>query len=137
MTKQRGAADLLRAYYAALDLPNLDQLDDLFDETSIWEFPGSRLVGGAEVKRQMGRSIAAGVQMTHRIGHMVEQGDVAICELEATNVLGDRSFLVSGAVVCEARAGRIARIAAYPNAVTSQPFLAALADAARARRAQG
>ena len=136
MTNERGAAELMRAYYHALDLPNLELLDDLFDERSVWEFPGSQLIGGADVKRQMGRSIAAGVQMTHRIGHMVEQGDVAICELEATNVLGDQTLLVSGAVVCEARDGRIARIAAYPNAVSSQPFLAALADAARARRAQ-
>ena len=136
MTNQRGAAELMRAYYRALDLPELDQLDDLFDEKSVWEFPGSRLVGGADVKRQMGRSIAAGVRMTHRIGHMVEQGDVAICELEATNVLGDQTFLVTGAVVCEARDGRIARITAYPNAATSQPFLAALAEAARAKRAQ-
>lgn len=136
MAEQRGAAALLRAYYHALDLPNLDLLDDLFDERSLWEFPGTSAVGGAEVKRRMGGSIAAGVRMTHSIGHMVEQGNVAICELEATNVLGDQTFLVSGAVVCEARDGRIARICAYPNAATSQPFFAAMAEAARKLRAQ-
>ena len=136
MAEQNGAAALLRAYYAALDEPALDRLDDLFDAESLWEFPGQSLTGAATIKRQMARSIAAGVQMTHRIGHMVEHGGVAICELEATNVLGEQTFLVTGAVVCEARGGRIARICAYPNAATSAPFFAALAEAARQRRAQ-
>lgn len=134
MVGQRGAAELLRAYYAALDAPDLDQLDTIFGPDSVWEFPGTRAIGGAEVKRRMAGSIATGVHMTHNIGHMVEQGDVAICELVATNVLGAQTFLVGGAVVCEARDGRIARICAYPDAVSSAPFFAAMAEAARARR---
>jgi ketosteroid isomerase-like protein len=135
MAEQRGPAELMRAYYAALDEPDLDRLDELFTAESIWEFPGSSATGAAQIKRRLGGSVATGLRMTHRIGHMVEQGDVAICELAATNDLGEQSFIVTGAVVCEARDGRIARLCAYPNAATSVPFLAALAEAVRQRRA--
>jgi ketosteroid isomerase-like protein len=133
---QSGPAALLRAYYHALDLPDLDQLDALFDEQSVWEFPGARLQGLAAIKRQLGRSLATGVRMEHAIGHLLEAGDVAICELEATNTLGDRTFVVRGAVVCEARDGRIARICAYPDAAAATPFFAAMA-AARSQQGQG
>jgi ketosteroid isomerase-like protein len=135
MTEQRGPAELMRAYYAALDESELDRLDDLFTAESIWEFPGSSATGTTQIKRRLGGSVATGLRMTHTIGHMVAQGDVAICELAATNVLGEQSFVVTGAVVCEAREGRIARLCAYPNAATSVPFLAALAEAVRQQRA--
>lgn len=131
MTTRR-AAELLRAYYRALDEPNLDALDDLFQPDADWRFPGQALRGGAQVKRSMARSLSTGLRMEHRIGHLLEQGDTAICELVATNVVGGQTFLVSGAVVCEAQDGRIRRIVAYPNATEMTAFLAGL-SAARPR----
>ncbi|MHB8574939.1 MAG: nuclear transport factor 2 family protein [Dehalococcoidia bacterium] len=126
----RAAAALMRAYYAALDAPNLDALDELFAPDADWRFPG-QVLRGDQVKRAMTRSLATGLRMEHRIGHMVERGNVAICELVATNTLGEQQFLVPGAVVCEARDDRIQRLAAYPDAGAMTPFLTALAAARR------
>lgn len=129
MAEPRDAAELMRAYYDSLDTANLDAFNTLFGPESVWEFPGARLVGGELIRRRMAGSIATGVRMTHAISHMLERDGVAICELEATNVLGEQTFLVKGAVVCEARDGRIARICAYPDAADFAPFIAALAAA--------
>jgi len=74
----------------------------------------------------MERSLATGLRMEHRIGSMVEQGDTAFCELEATNIVHGQAFLVRGAVVCEAQDGRIARLVAYPDAIEMNAFLAGL-----------
>jgi ketosteroid isomerase-like protein len=125
------AGHLLRAYYAALDARRLDDLDTLFMEETHWTFPGSTLRSAALVRRAMERSLATGLTMQHEIGHLLDHGDVAICELVATNILGAQTFQVSGAVVCEAVNGKISRLAAYPRADEMQPFIAAL-DAARA-----
>lgn len=127
MTTHRTPGELMRAYYAALDEPDLDKLDDLFAPDAVWRFPGQELRGGERVKRAMARSLATGLRMQHRIGHLLEQGDAALCELVATNVVGGQSFLVNGAVVCEAKDGRIARLIAYPDAAEMAPFIAALA----------
>ena len=129
MTDQRTAAELMRTYYRALDEPNLDELDDIFHADAEWRFPGQELRGGERVKRSMARSLATGLRMEHRIGHLLEQGDTAICELVATNVVAGQTFLVSGAVVCEARDGRIQRLVAYPDAAAMAPFIAALSAA--------
>jgi ketosteroid isomerase-like protein len=125
------AAELMRAYYQALDEPNLDALDGLFHDDAEWRFPGSELRGGAAVRRSMARSLSTGLRMNHAIGHMLERGEVAICELMATNIVGGQSFTVSGAVVCEARDGRIARLTAYPDATEMSAFIAALNAAPR------
>lgn len=129
------AARLLRAYYAALDTYDLDALDTLLDPTCDWKFPGTALVGPAAVRGRMENSRSLGLTMDHRIGHMVDGGDVAICELVATNTLPEATFTVSGAVVCEARDGRIARLAAYPDAKALTAFLGGMADRARQLRA--
>jgi len=72
---QPTAAQLMRAYYAALDAPDLDRLDGLFHDEIDWRFPGQTLTSGAALKRSMERTIATGLRMNHRIGHMLEQGD--------------------------------------------------------------
>lgn len=127
MSGLRTAGELLRAYYAALDRPTLDDLDTLLDPDCDWSFPGSRLRGPAPVKKSMARSLSRDLTMNHAISHLLDQGDVAICELVATNRLGDETFTIPGAVVCEARDGRIIRIAAYPEAETMKRFMRALA----------
>jgi ketosteroid isomerase-like protein len=125
----RTPSELMRTYYRALDEPDLSKLEELFAPDAEWRFPGTRLLGGAKVKRSMERSLSTGLRMEHRIGRMVEQGDTAFCELEATNIVDGRSFQVRGAVVCEARDGRITRLVAYPDATEMSPFLAALQSA--------
>ncbi len=137
MPNSRSAGDLLRAYYAALDTPSLEALDDLLDAGCAWIFPGTRLTGPAAVRENMARTLALGLSMRHAIGHLIEQGDVAICELVATNRLPDEEFTVAGAVVCETRAGRITRLAAYPDAEAMAAFLAGLRERARVLRAGG
>ena len=123
---ERTAGDLLRAYYAALDAPRLDDLDGILAPELEWRFPGAVLRTSAQVKRSMERSLATGLVMRHDIGHLLDQGNLAICELIATNRLPAAEFQVSGAVVCEARDGRITRLAAYPEAEQMRAFLAAL-----------
>ncbi len=125
----RGAGALLRAYYQALDTPNLDDLDRILAPELQWTFPGSRLCTAALVKRAMARSLATGLTMQHDIGHLLEKGNVAICELVATNRLNGKDYLVPGAVVCEEAHGQIVRLAAYPDPDASRPFFAALAEA--------
>jgi ketosteroid isomerase-like protein len=120
------AGDLLRAYYRALDLPELDRLPGLLAPDCDWQFPGARLRGPEAVRRNMVRSLATGLSMHHEIGHLLDRGNVAICELVATNRFPDEAYVVAGAVVCEARDGRIARLAAYPDAEQMAAFLAAL-----------
>lgn len=127
----RTAGELMRAYYRALDEPNLEALDDLFHEDAEWRFPGSSLRGPAAVRRSMQRSLSTGLRMEHKIGHMLEQGDVAICELVATNLVGGNSYTVHGAVVGEAQDGKIRRLMAYPDAAELPAFVAALSAAAR------
>ncbi len=124
--KTPSAGALLRAYYAALDDGRLDELERLFAEEMTWSFPGTALHRAGQVQRAMERSLATGLMMRHDIGHLVEQGGVAICELVATNRLGAQVFTVPGAVVCEAKGGRITRLAAYPEAEAMRAFLAAL-----------
>jgi len=123
---QPGAAQLMRAYYAALDTPDLDRLDGLFHEQIEWRFPGQTLTSAAALKRNMARTLATGLRMNHRIGHMLEQGDTALCELVATNTVAGQDYVVHGAVVCEAEGGRIRRLAAYPEANEMAAFIAAL-----------
>jgi ketosteroid isomerase-like protein len=125
-TERPSAGDLLRAYYEALDLPALERLDALFTPDCVWQFPGSTLQGPDAVRAAMAASLATGLSMDHRIGHLVDTGAVAICELVATNRLPAGTFTIAGAVVCEAREGRITRLAAYPDARQSAAFLAAL-----------
>jgi ketosteroid isomerase-like protein len=120
------AGDLLRAYYAALDTPRLDDLEGILAPEIEWSFPGSVLRSSRSVRRAMERSIATGLVMRHDIGHLVESGNVALCELVATNRLAGQEFVVAGAVVCEARDGQITRLAAYADAEALRPFLAAL-----------
>jgi ketosteroid isomerase-like protein len=122
----RGAGALLRAYYEALDTGRLEALADLFAPDAAWSFPGTALRGPDPVRRVMARALATGLVMRHDIGHLVEGAGLALCELVATNRLGDRAFVVPGAVVCEARDGRITRLAAYPEAGPMRAFLAAL-----------
>ena len=135
MSETRTAGALLRAYYAALDEPALNALDALLAPDCEWVFPGVRLRGLQAVCDQISRSLALGLTMQHEIGHLVEGDDVAICELIATNRLADRSYVVAGAVVCEAKGGRIVRIAAYPEAEAMGAFLAGLRERARTLRA--
>jgi ketosteroid isomerase-like protein len=130
----RSAGELMRAYYAALDAPRLEHLEDLFAETIDWSFPGSSLTTPAQVRRSMERSIGTGLRMRHDIGHLLDQGDIAICELVATNSLGTKDYTESGAVVCEANEGRITRLAAYPRADQMQAFVSALTEAQTAQR---
>jgi ketosteroid isomerase-like protein len=122
----------MRTYYAALDAPNLDDLDDLFLPDAEWRFPGQELRGPTAVKRAMARSLSTGLRMDHRIGHLVERGDVAICELVATNTVAGADYTVRGAVVCEAEDGKIRRLVAYPDATEMGAFIGAL-TAARPR----
>ena len=126
MSNATGPAELMRAYYRALDTGSLDELDAIFGEDGLSQFPGSATTGGANIRKGFERWKATGLTMFHDVKTMVEQGDVAICELEATNVVGGQTFKVWGAVVCEAKDGRIKRIAAYPDAGQMAPFIAAL-----------
>jgi len=135
MTSNRTVGGLLRAYYRALDEPDLDRLDELLAADCHWRFPGSQLRGPGQVRESMARSLATGLSMTHTIGHLLEAGDTAICELVATNRFPDAEYRVAGAVVCEARDGRITRLVAYPDAAEMTAFLAGLRERARARRA--
>jgi len=131
------AGALLRAYYAALDAPRLEDLDRLLAADCDWRFPGSRLVGAAQVRASMERNLALGLRMDHRIGHLVDDGAVALCELEATNTIPDATFVVSGAVVCETADGRIVRLAAYPDAEQMRAFFEGLRSRALALKAAG
>lgn len=135
MAEIRTAGELLGDYYAALDRPSLDDLDSLLGRQCEWLFPGVRLTGPAAVRENLARTLTLGLSMQHTIGHLVDQGTVAMCELVATNRLQGRVFMVAGAVVCEARGGRITRLAAYPDAEAMTAFLAALRDRARSLRA--
>jgi ketosteroid isomerase-like protein len=137
MPDTRSAGDLMRAYYRALDTPDLDALDDLLSPDCDWQFPGTRLRGPGPVKQSMAVSLAADLTMDHAIGHLIEDRDVAICELTATNTVAGAVYIVPGAVVCEARGGRIVRMAAYPDANAMQTFLAALRERGRQKRAGG
>ena len=74
----RSAAELMRAYYEALNEPNLDALEGLFHPDAEWRFPGSTLHGGAPVRIVMQRSLSTGLRMHHVIRHMVEQANVAL-----------------------------------------------------------
>jgi ketosteroid isomerase-like protein len=123
---ERSAGDLIRAYYAALDEPRLDDLDGILAPAVEWTFPGTVLRSAALVRRAMERSLATGLVMRHAIGHPIDRGDLALCELVATNRLPKATFTVAGAVVCEAHEGRITRLAAYPDAEQMRPFIAAL-----------
>ncbi len=134
MTTNRTAGELMRAYYEALDAAALDRLDQLFAPSFDWRFPGTHLETAAAVRARMTRSLATGLKMDHRIGHMLDNGDVAICELVATNRLPGGEYTVSGSVVCEARDGRITRFVAYPNGEQLGVFAAALAERARELR---
>jgi ketosteroid isomerase-like protein len=116
----------MRAYYRALDANALGDLDDLFGEDGVSQFPGATTTGGANIRKGFERWAATGLMMVHDIKTMVEQGDTAICELEATNVVGGQTFKVWGTVVCQAKDGRIKRIAAYPDATQLRPFIQAL-----------
>jgi len=129
----RSAAELMRAYYEALNEPNLDALEGLFHPDAEWRFPGSTLHGGAPVRLVMRRSLSTGLRMHHVIGHMVEQANVALCELVATNVVDGNVYTIRGAVVCEEREGKIIRLAAYPDAGEMTAFLNALEAALAAR----
>ena len=126
MDSTSGPAALMRAYYDSLDTGDLGKLDGLFGEDGVSQFPGSVTTGGANIRKGFERWKATGLTMFHDVKTMVEQGDVAICELEATNLVGGQTFKVWGAVVCEAKDGRIKRIAAYPDAGQMAPFIAAL-----------
>jgi ketosteroid isomerase-like protein len=129
---ERTAGELLRAYYRALDDPDLDRLDDTLGPDCDWRFPGSRLRGPAPVRRSMARSLATGLRMDHQIHLLLDNGNAAICELVATNRFPDGEFQVAGAVVCEAEGGKITRLAAYPDAEQMTTFLAALQERIRA-----
>lgn len=129
MSDMRGPAELMRAYYRALDTGALNELDELFGADGISQFPGATTTGGANIRKGFERWAGTGLKMTHDIKTMLEQGDSAICELEATNVVGGKTFKVWGAVVCQAEDGRIKRIAAYPDAGQMQPFIEALMGA--------
>ena len=126
-------SELMRAYYRSLDEPDPSKLDDLFTPDAEWRFPGASLRGGAMVRRSMERSLATGLRMSHQISRMVEQGDTALCELEATNIVHGQTFLVRGAVVCEAQGGRITRLVAYPDAIEMNAFLDGLRSGAKPR----
>jgi ketosteroid isomerase-like protein len=126
------AGELLRAYYRALDDPDLDRLDDLLTPDCDWRFPGSRLRGPALVRRSMARSLSTGLRMDHQIQLLLDKGDAAICELVAMNRFPDVEYQVAGAVVCEAADGKITRLAAYPDAAQMTAFLAALQERIRA-----
>src|SRR5262249_46608576 len=126
---------LLRAYYAALDTPALQELDAILAPDCDWRFPGVQLRGPAAVRESMTRNLSLGLAMNHAIGHILDHGDVAICELTATNTLPDRTFTVAGAVVCEARDGLATRLVAYPDAEQMTAFLSGLRDRARELRA--
>jgi len=129
----RSAAELMRAYYEALNEPNLDALEGLSHPDAEWRFPGSTLHGGAPVRMVMQRSLATGLRMHHVIRHMVEQANVALCELVDTNVVDGNVYTIRGAVVCEEREGKIIRLAAYPDAGEMTAFLNALEAALAAR----
>jgi ketosteroid isomerase-like protein len=120
------AGELLRAYYRALDVPALDELPEILAPECDWRFPGARLQGPEAVRDRMARTLALGLSMEHRIGHLLDHGDVAICELIATNRLPEATHTVAGAVVCEARDGRISRLVAYPDAEQMTAFLEGL-----------
>jgi ketosteroid isomerase-like protein len=53
--------------------------------------------------------------------------------LVATNVVDGNVYTIRGAVVCEAREGKIIRLAAYPDAGEMTAFLNALETALAAR----
>jgi ketosteroid isomerase-like protein len=131
----RTAGELLRAYYAALDKPALEELDAILAPDCDWRFPGVQLSGPEAVKQSMVRNLSLGLAMDHAIGHLLDQGDVAVCELTATNTLSGQSFTVAGAVVCEARDGLVTRLAAYPDAEQMAAFLSGLRERARGLRA--
>jgi ketosteroid isomerase-like protein len=135
MSTTRTAGELLRAYYAALDAPTLDDLDAILAPDCDWRFPGVQLRGPAAVRESMVRNLGLDLAMDHAIGHMLDQGDVAICELTATNTLPSASFTVAGAVVCEARDGLVTRLVAYPDADQMTAFLGGLRERARELRA--
>ncbi|MGH2587716.1 MAG: nuclear transport factor 2 family protein [Dehalococcoidia bacterium] len=128
------AGELLRAYYRALDVPALDDLSELLAPECDWRFPGAQLQGAEAVRNRMARTLALGLSMEHQIGHLLDHGDVAICELIATNRLPEATYSVAGAVVCEAADGRISRLVAYPDAEQMTAFLEGLRVRATAAR---
>lgn len=123
----RTPGDLIRIFYEAMDAPNPALLDDLFTDEAEAHFPGIEVKGNsALIKSALEGMTSAGLRTDHTIVHMLEQGDVAICEMRTVNIVNEVEFRVRGAAVCEAQGGRIKRLVTYLDASEMQAFISTL-----------
>jgi hypothetical protein len=126
-TTKRTTGDLLLIFYQAMDERNPALLDDLFADEAEAHFPGFVVKGdAAAIRSAIEGMTAAGLRTNHVITHLLEQGDLAICEMQTTNTINEQVFHVRGAAVCEALGGRIKRLATYLDASEMQAFISAL-----------
>ncbi|WP_437683357.1 nuclear transport factor 2 family protein [Sorangium sp. So ce131] len=126
-TTTRTPAELLRIFYRAMDEPNPALLEELFTDDAEAHFPGIEVTGtAATIKGALEGMLSAGLRTQHEIGHLLEQGEVAICEMRTINTVNQEVFHVRGATVCEARGGRICRLVTYLDATEMQAFVSAL-----------
>jgi limonene-1,2-epoxide hydrolase len=124
---RRTPAELIRIFYQAMDGPNPALLEDLFTDEAEAHFPGIEVKGNATlIKSALEGMSAAGLRTDHTILHMLEQGDVAICEMRTVNTVNHVEFRVRGAAVCEAQGGRIKRLVTYLDASEMQAFISML-----------
>ena len=128
----RAPAELLRLYYRALDEQDLDPIDDLFAPECEWRMPGRRYVGPAAIRRGNGQVLALGLRTRHEITHLLEGDGVALAEVIGRSRLGEQELLLTGAVVVEARDGKITRFTVYPEANQYAAYRDALAARAAA-----
>ena len=126
----RTAGELIRLYYQALDHRRLDDLEELFAPEATSEIPGRLSQGVQAIRAGLAAAYGLGLHTDHVIGHLLESGPVAICELRSANRVKSQTFSVSGAVVVEAANGKILRLVAYPQAVEFAAFRAGMAAAA-------
>src|SRR5690349_19614084 len=115
MSPPRTAAELMRLYYRALDTQDVEAIEDLFTADADWSMPGRRYVGAAAIRAGNAATLAAGVRTHPRFLHPLDGGSVALAEVEGDNRVGGQPVAMHGAVVVEARDGRIARFAVYPD----------------------
>ncbi|MGK3984363.1 nuclear transport factor 2 family protein [Sorangium sp. So ce136] len=119
--------ELLRTFYRAMDEPNPALLEHLFTDDAEAHFPGIEVTGTAtSIRSALEGMISAGLKMQHEIVHLLEQGNVAMCEMRTVHTVGHETLHVRAAAVCEARSGRIQRLVTYLDASEMQALVSTL-----------
>ncbi|HYX83963.1 MAG TPA: nuclear transport factor 2 family protein [Gaiellales bacterium] len=111
------AAEALAASFAAWERGDPDALADLFADDGVLEDPlkDGTIVGREPIREQSRPAMAALADCRITITHLLEQGDIALCDglFAASLVDTDGRLDFPFAAVVEMRGGQIARLAEY------------------------